>query len=413
MGRTASRRVFGFLVAIAAAALPALVQALPATASSNGTLYSLSPAGFLVQLDPAAGTETPVLNLVPSGLPPGQSAFAGGFTADSSGHRLFGIQRIQDLTVFPSTTTYQVLTISPSLGTVTASPILSEPLQSSVVFDSSTGALYGITQCCPNELVRIDPVTGLESPVAQLVGDTFSAMAIDQSTHTLYVASSVHSTYPPPTQLLAVNTADGTVVASPLLQRGVIGLVFDPSVGVIGVTFCCFDSFVVKIDPTSGTESTIAEIANTMLLGSTATIDSSTHTIYVINSTFDPTLPTGPATFITSLNDQTGVTTNGLSTADFLGSLGFLPVSITADSIRADVSSALASGAIDNRGIANSLLVKLNAAAAERATGRCSAAANHYNAFIHEVNAQSGKHIAAATAAQLVSEAQFLVANCP
>ena len=116
-----------------------------------------------------------------------------------------------------------------------------------------------------------------------------------------------------------------------------------------------------------------------------------------------------------SINDQTGASTTGLATTEFIGSFAFLPapVSITADSIKADVKSALASGAINNDGVASSLLAELNAASAAQSRGQCATAAVLYTSFINDVNAQSGKHIAAATAAQLVSEAQFLIANCP
>jgi hypothetical protein len=104
---------------------------------------------------------------------------------------------------------------------------------------------------------------------------------------------------------------------------------------------------------------------------------------------------------------------NGASTPDFLTSLGFLGTTITPDSIRADVRSALAGGAIDSAGVANALLAQLNAAAAARGAGQCTTAASIYQAFVNAVNAQSGRHVAAATAAQLVSEGQFLAANCP
>jgi hypothetical protein len=77
------------------------------------------------------------------------------------------------------------------------------------------------------------------------------------------------------------------------------------------------------------------------------------------------------------------------------------------------VNSAAASGAIDNAGVATALIAQLDAAAAARANGQCTTAANIYSAFINAVTAQSGTHISAATAAQLVSEAQFLIANCP
>jgi hypothetical protein len=414
------RRGFGFLAAIAIAAAPLLALPIPAAASSTGTLYSVSPSGFLVQVDQAGGTESPLMNLVPGGLPPGLFAIPGGFASDptAGSQRLFGLLRIQDTTVFPSTWRNQVLTITPSTSTVTASQDLPLVLQSSVAFDSSSNTLYGITECCPSELVSIDRASGAEIPIAQLstdMTDSFSEMAIDPAAHILYVARLVHSTYPPPTELLAINLTTPAASATPVgLQRPVIGLAFDTSShALFGATLCCFDSFLVKIEP-SGNESTIAEIKNTMLLGSTATLDSTTHTIYAMNSVFDPFNPSGPATFVTSVDDRGGVAPlNGASTPDFLGSLGFLPTQITADSIRAEVRSALVSGAIDNGGVGAALLAQLNAAAAARINGQCTTAASIYTAFIDAVNAQSGKHVAAATAAQLVSEAQFLVANCP
>jgi len=418
MSNTGARSRFGFLVAIAVAAVPFLAQPLPAAAAATATLYSVSPSGFLVQVDQTAGTETPVVNLAPTGLPFGVYPIPGGFASDPTSNRLFGVLRTQDIREFPGTWTHQVLTIS--LGapapTVTTSGNLSRLLQSAVAFDSSTNSVYGITECCPSELVRIDPVTGDEFTVTQLSGDitdAFSEMAIDTATHTLYVARSVNSTYPPPTELLAINLATPAASATPVhLEHGVVGLVFDSSShALFGVTFCCGDSFIYKIEST-GFEKQIAEITNTLLLGSTAVLDSATHTIYLINSTFD--FVTGPATFITSVDDRGGVApVNGAATPTFIGSLGYLPISVTPDSIRADVNSALASGAIDSAGVANALLAQLNAAATARTAGQCSTAASIYNAFINTVNAQSGKHIAAATAAKLVSEAQFLIANCP
>jgi hypothetical protein len=412
----AARRRFGFLIAIGVAALPLLAQPLSAAASSTGTLYSVSASGYLVQLDQAAGTQTPVVNLAPTGLPFGVYPIPGGFASDSIGHRLFGLLRTQDIRTFPGSWTHQVLTITPGGPTVSTSGDLSRLLQSSLAFDSSNNSLYGITECCPSELVQINPVTGDELTLTQLssdMTDTFSEIAIDPATHTFYVARSSHSTYPPPTELLAINLATPAASAPPVaLQRGVVGLAFDTSShALFGVTFCCGDSFILKIEST-GDESTIAEITNTLLLGSTATIDSATHTIYLINSTFD--FQTGPATFITSVDDRGGVApVNGASTPDFLTSLGFLGAAITPDSIRADVRSALAGGAIDSAGVANALLAQLNAAAAARTAGQCPTAASIYQAFVNAVNAQSGKHVAASTATKLASEAQFLAANCP
>jgi hypothetical protein len=85
---------------------------------------------------------------------------------------------------------------------------------------------------------------------------------------------------------------------------------------------------------------------------------------------------------------------------------------VTADSIEDDVNQFLASGDIKNAGLANSLLAKLNAAAAAEARGQCGTADNIYQAFIHEVQAQSGKGITATAASILIADAQYLIAQC-
>jgi len=55
----------------------------------------------------------------------------------------------------------------------------------------------------------------------------------------------------------------------------------------------------------------------------------------------------------------------------------------------------------------------LNAAAAARARGNCSTAANLYQAFIQEVQALSGKKINPTAAQIMILDAQYLIAHCP
>ena len=86
---------------------------------------------------------------------------------------------------------------------------------------------------------------------------------------------------------------------------------------------------------------------------------------------------------------------------------------VTPESIKGDVTQFLQSGAINNGGIANSLLAKLDTAAAKRASGDCSVAANLYAAFINDLQAQSGKHVTAAAAAIMIADAQYLISHCP
>jgi hypothetical protein len=66
---------------------------------------------------------------------------------------------------------------------------------------------------------------------------------------------------------------------------------------------------------------------------------------------------------------------------------------VTPESIIADVDQLLAAGMIKNNGLANSLQAKLRAAAAARARGQCKTAGNIYEAFINELQAQTGKGV--------------------
>jgi len=86
---------------------------------------------------------------------------------------------------------------------------------------------------------------------------------------------------------------------------------------------------------------------------------------------------------------------------------------VTAQSIIDDVNQFQDSGDITKHGIANSLIAKLNAAAAARSRGNCATAANIYGAFINEINAQTGKSISATAAAIMIADANYLIANCP
>jgi hypothetical protein len=63
--------------------------------------------------------------------------------------------------------------------------------------------------------------------------------------------------------------------------------------------------------------------------------------------------------------------------------------------------------------LSKSLLAKLRAAAVKFHAGDCMTAANLYSAFIHEVEAQRNKKITSFAADILITDAQYLIANCP
>jgi hypothetical protein len=276
-----------------------------------------------------------------------------------------------------------------------------------LVFDPSSQSLFAQTNMYPFQVVRVDPASGAQTHIADIPGLQPLFMTVAPN-HTIYIPIEDFSVWPPVDRIATIDTSTGAI-SQQLLATGIFALVYDSSSGALyGKTFCC-PARIVKVDPTTGAETTVA---SNLGLGSGITIDPSSHDIYMTADEYGVSF----VQFIQTVDLATGAISKSSGTLpanQYVGALAFEGVAITPDSIISDVHGAVASGAIDNAGVAISLLAKLNAAKAARAGGDCATAASVYQAFINEVNAQSGQHVAAATAAQLVSEAQFLVANCP
>ncbi len=83
----------------------------------------------------------------------------------------------------------------------------------------------------------------------------------------------------------------------------------------------------------------------------------------------------------------------------------------TTDGLNSLIQQMLASGQIDNAGIANSLLSKVLNAADAAARGNVQASDNIMQAFINQVTAQSGQHISASAAAILINAATYIINN--
>ncbi len=81
----------------------------------------------------------------------------------------------------------------------------------------------------------------------------------------------------------------------------------------------------------------------------------------------------------------------------------------TISSLRICVQHAADQGFIDNQGVTNSLLAKLDAAQAAQDRGQTEVTINQLDAFIHEVQAQAGKHIDPMHAQHLVMHAQMVI----
>lgn len=83
----------------------------------------------------------------------------------------------------------------------------------------------------------------------------------------------------------------------------------------------------------------------------------------------------------------------------------------TPSSLKQDITLSRKIGWIDNDGIMNSLLKKVEAIEASIAKGNKTSAKNQLNAFINEVNAQKGKHISDKAIKILLEDAQCILTN--
>jgi hypothetical protein len=267
-------------------------------------------------------------------------------------------------------------------------------------------------------VVRVTPTSGAQAAVAPFSNPTSAvvSMAIAPALHSMFIsldAEDPNGTGTFSTQIYAVDTQTDAVATSPILSRSARSIAFDTSLGTMfGVSDCCPND-VLKIDEASGAVSFIAN-AGGDLQGYWTAIDPASHTLFEDIGSVD--MNTGVQTDQLASVDEVSGTVALSPLAQTVGSLAFEPivaVTITPDSIKTDVRNAFTSGEINAGGVETSLLAKLNLAAVAHLGGRCNLAAAIYASFIKNVTAQSGRHIAPATAARLVSEAQFLIANCP
>ena len=92
---------------------------------------------------------------------------------------------------------------------------------------AQAGTLVGVTQCCPNQFVVVDPSTGALNPLS-IVGDITvgfpaGASALDSDTHRFFLIR-IQSGLP---HLIAINTLTGAVDESPPLSPSLFALGFD------------------------------------------------------------------------------------------------------------------------------------------------------------------------------------------
>jgi hypothetical protein len=119
---------------------------------------------------------------------------------------------------------------------------------------------------------------------------------------------------------------------------------------------------------------------------------------------------------VSLLTFSLGPHTFTVAATDNLGNSGSTPVvftiTVTPQSIEKEVSEFVALGKIAPQ-LLKPLLATLTAAANARAAGNCATASNDYQAFINQVNSQTGKGIDPTAAAILDGDANYLITHCP
>jgi hypothetical protein len=166
-------------------------------------------------VDPKSGAET---NLADFGE--GTPTTGTPTALDSASHTFYLIREAPD---FSS----QLFSLNIVTNALTAGPVLATPVLA-ITFDPSLGTLFAVTGCCPSpaQLVRLDPVSGVEAPVGTTdLGIVTSDMAINPASHTIYITQSMNSV---DTRLLSIDDVTGSVVFGPALGGEVRSLVFEP-----------------------------------------------------------------------------------------------------------------------------------------------------------------------------------------
>jgi hypothetical protein len=164
----------------ATAMSPALARDVPSDLAfdpSTGGLFGVSGSQApqtVVRIDPATGAITHIADL------PGQ--FAGRFAYAPASHTVYvPTQEFVNFNVLNVVITVDTLTgaVSQSLG-------MTVPIDQ-VVYDSSSGVLFGKGGGPPASIFRLDPTTGAQTLVAPTQGTFFQTMSIDSAAHTIYV----------------------------------------------------------------------------------------------------------------------------------------------------------------------------------------------------------------------------------
>ena len=339
MAGTASRRGFGFLVAISLAAVPALAQPWVASAASTGTLFAITADQHLVKIDQATGAFTMLTDLNNANNPQSSD-----LADDPVAHRLYA-ERLS-ATIGPDgfpIFSQDLLTIDSNSGATLADPPLNAPPSNGLVVDPSTGTLFGFDGL---NVVTIDPGTAAVTTFANIApfrGAFSYSMVGDPSSHTIFLSQEDVSgpVGTNTTKIFSIDMSNGSVSTSPALDRPVRQITIDAG-NLYGITDAFTFDFVA-INNTSGATRLVTNIGDSSsIVQFGMASDSASHTTFIDVQSQDP-----PGSFIfvdhlLSINDLTGTTTSAAMPTGLAGDgMAFEPSGAPADTSPPATSAAL------------------------------------------------------------------------
>ncbi len=128
----------------------------------------------IVNVDPATGVATTLAT-----APIAAYVYGAEIAQDTAAHMLY--------VSFGQNSPLNLVTFNTVTDALTATTMLTSQL-SDIGFDSSSRVLLGLTASSPNQLVKVDPASGAETPIATFGAASLALnLAVDSTTHTAYV----------------------------------------------------------------------------------------------------------------------------------------------------------------------------------------------------------------------------------
>jgi hypothetical protein len=194
--------------------------------TSSSTLLGISRDKYIVQINPGTGAMTNLAAL---------SGDVFEMVVVPASHTLY----IESSTLAAN----QLFSFNTLTNTLTAGPVLPRVR---LAYDTSLGVLFGLTLTSPSQLVRIDPVSGVETPVGNAALTFGSGLTIDSFSHTIFVSHEVNSANTVTQFVESINVQTGAKSTSgPLPIPGnsrIYALAFEP----IQVTYASLCSLTVQ-----------------------------------------------------------------------------------------------------------------------------------------------------------------------